>query len=147
MLLADPITSTTAPGHVLGARTGLGLTAFYLTLLVVLTGFIGANIVSNGVDAALGYAPSELGPRRRMRAVPGFYRGLALFEPMRQITGGVRAIIYFDARADAGLERAWLMLCVGLVIALLLGLGVTQWYDRRGPHRIHPDELVGPSAP
>ncbi len=236
MLLADPITSTSAPGHVLAARTGLGLTAFYVGLLVVMSGFLGANIISSGVDAALGYAPSELGPRRQVRstvpisrlqtlvvkmvmstvlslltasvvvlatavvvrldmphlpmlwlfafcasavvgvgvqaviaifgglgqvvsmfffvalaipsagatipleAVPGFYRFLAQFEPMRQISGGVRAIMYFDARADAGLQRAWIMLAVGLAIALVLGLGITHWYDRRGYHRAHPGD-------
>jgi len=79
-----------------------------------------------------------------LEAVPGFYRFLAQFEPMRQISGGVRAIMYFDARADAGLQRAWIMLAVGLAIALLLGLGITHWYDRRGYHRVHPaDRPVG----
>ena len=236
MLLADPITTTTLPGHALATRTGLGLTAFYVALLVVMSGFLGANIISSGVDAALGYAPSELGPRRQVRttvpisrfqtllvkmtmsvvlslvtasvvllatavvvrlamphpfqlwlfavcasavvgigvqavvavfgglgqvvsmfffvalaipsagatipleAVPGFYRFLAQFEPMRQISGGVRAIMYFDARADAGLQRAWIMLAIGLAIALCLGLGITRWYDRRGYHRVHPSE-------
>lgn len=234
MLLADPVSSVTVPGHPIGARTGLGLTAFYFTLLIVMSGFLGANIISNGVDAALGHAPSELGPWWRMRsavaisrtqtllakmvmsavlsvvsasvvvlataviirldlphlwqlwvfsvcasaivglgvqallaafgglgqivsmfffvalaipsagatvpleAVPGFYRWLARFEPMRQISGGVRAIIYFDARADAGLARAWVMLAIGLVISLVLGFGVTHWYDRRGLHRVNP---------
>lgn len=234
MLLGDPISSVTAPGHAIAVRTGLGLTAFYFTLLIVMSGFLGANIISNGVDAALGHAPSELGPWWRMRspvavtrtqtlvvkmvmsavlsvvtavvvvlataviirldlphlfqlwvfavcasavvglgvqaliaafgglgqivsmfffvalaipsagatvpleAVPGFYRWLARFEPMRQISGGVRAIIYFDARGDAGLQRAWIMLGVGLVISLLLGFGVTRWYDRRGLHRVSP---------
>lgn len=234
MLLADPVTTATAVGHPIGSRTGLGLTAFYFSLIVVLTGFLGANIVSSGVDAALGYAPSELGPLRRMRApvritrtqtlvvksvmsvvlsllttsvvvfatavvvrldlphlfhlwvfaacasavvglgaqailavfgglgqivsmfffvalaipsagatipleaVPGFYRGLAWFEPLRPITEGVRAIMYFDARADAGLARAWLMLCVGLVVSLLFGFGVARFYDRRGLHRARP---------
>jgi ABC-type polysaccharide/polyol phosphate export permease len=242
MLLGNPIASTTAPGHRIGARTGLGLTAFYLTLLVVLSGFLGANIVSNSVDAALGYAPSELGPKRRMRspllinrtqtlvikmvmsaalsmvtssaivlataviirldlphllqlwvfavcasavvgisaqtivaafgglgqvismfffvalsipsagatvpleALPGFYRVLALFEPMRQIGGGTRAIIYFDARADAGLQRAWIMLGVGLAVALVLGFGITRFYDKRGYHRVHPDHIQSPRS-
>lgn len=236
MLPADPVTTATATGHVIGPRTGLGRTAFYFSLIVVLTGFLGANIVSAGVDAALGYAPSELGPLRRMRApvhitrtqtllvkmvmsvvlsvlttsvvllatavivrldlphagllwifavcasavvglgaqailavfggigqivsmlffvapaipsagatvpleaVPGFYRGLAWFEPLRPITEGVRAIVYFDARADAGLARAWLMLGVGLAVALLLGFGVAHFYDRRGLHRARPPE-------
>jgi uncharacterized phage infection (PIP) family protein YhgE len=238
MLLADPITTTTMPGHPLATRTGLGLTAFYVALLVVMSGFLGANIISGGVDSALGYAPSELGPRRQVRttvqisrfqtllvkmvmsavlslvtasvvvlatavvvrlsmphlpqlwlfafcasavvgvgvqaviavfgglgqvvsmfffvalaipsagatipleAVPGFYRFIAQFEPMRQISGGVRAIMYFDARGNAGLERAWIMLALGLAVALVLGLSVTHWYDRRGYHRIHPADTA-----
>ena len=242
MLLADPVTSVSLPGHALATRTGLGLTAFYVALLVVMSGFLGGNIISAAVDSALGYAPSELGPRRQVRAtvpisrlhtlvvkmvmsavlslvtatvvvlataavvrlamphlfllwvfavcasavvgigvqaviaifgglgqvvsmfffvalaipsagatipleaVPGFYRFLGEFEPMRQIGGGVRAILYFDARADAGLQRAWLMLAVGLVVALVLGLGITHWYDRRGYQRIHPADPVPPGA-
>ncbi len=243
MLLADPITTVTAPGHALATRTGLGLTAFYIALLAVMSGFLGANIISSGVDSALGYVPSELGPRRQVRtavpisrlqtlivkavmsavlslvtasavvlatavvlrlatphlfllwvfifcasavvgigvqaviavfgglgqvvsmfffvalaipsagatipleSVPGFYRFLGEFEPMRQIGGGVRAILYFDARADAGLQRAWVMLALGLVISLVLGLGMTHLYDRRGYHRIHPaDRAPGPEA-
>ncbi|WP_236710687.1 DUF3533 domain-containing protein [Streptomyces sp. 150FB] len=241
MLLENPVTTTTAPGHTIGPRTGLGLTAFYYTLVIVLAGFLGATIISNGVDGALGYAPSEFGPLRRMRkplpisrtqtlaakmamsvalsvvtasavvlatavivrldmphlfqlwvfsvcagaavglgvqaitaafgslgqlvsmfvfvalalpsagatipleAVPGFYRGLGWFEPMRQIAGGVRAIIYFDARGDAGLERAWLWLCVAVVAALLFGFGITRYYERRGLDRVPPDELARPS--
>jgi len=242
MLLADPITTVSVPGHALATRTGLGLTAFYIALLVVMSGFLGANIISGGIDSALGYAPSELGPRRQLRttvpisrlqtlvvkmvmsavlslvtasvvvlatavvvrlalphlfllwvfavcasavvgvgvqaviavfgglgqvvsmfffvalaipsagatipleAVPGFYRFLGQFEPMRQIGGGVRAIIYFDARADAGLQRAWLMLALGLGVALVLGLGITHWYDRRGYQRIHPSDPVRPAG-
>ncbi|WP_329459911.1 YhgE/Pip domain-containing protein [Streptomyces sp. NBC_01497] len=242
MLLADPVATVTAPGHAIGQRTGLGLSAFYLTLVIVLGGFLGATIINNGVDGALGYAPSEFGPVRRERAplhitrthtlavkmvmstvlatvtasgmvlataviidldlphlfllwvfavcagavvglgvqaimaifgglgqivsmfffvalalpsagatipleaVSGFFRGLAWFEPMRQITGGVRAIIYFDARGGAGLERAWLWLCIGLVVALVLGFGITAIYDRRGLDRVPPDQLVRPSA-
>ncbi|MFC1417998.1 YhgE/Pip domain-containing protein [Streptacidiphilus cavernicola] len=238
MLLADPISTTTVPGHALATRTGLGLTAFYVALLVVMSGFLGANIISGGVDSALGYAPSELGPRRQVRtavpisrfqtlivkmvmsavlslvtasvvvlataavvrldmphlpqlwlfafcasavvgvgvqaviavfgglgqvvsmfffvalaipsagatipleSLPGFYRFIAQFEPMRQISGGVRAIMYFDARGDAGLQRAWIMLALGLAVALLLGLGITRWYDHRGYHRIHPSDRL-----
>ncbi|MFJ2111593.1 MULTISPECIES: DUF3533 domain-containing protein [unclassified Streptomyces] len=243
MLLADPITYTTTPGHALAPRTGLGLTAFYVTLLVVMAGFLGANIISGAVDSGLGYAPTELGPKRLSRApllisrtqtlvakmvmsavlavvtssvivlataviirldlphlfqlwvftvcasavvgvstqaiiavfgglgqivamivfialaipsagatvpleaVPGFYRVLAEFEPMRQISDGVRAIVYFDAHADAGLQRAWSMMAVGLAAALVLGFGITRWYDHRGFHRIHPDEVAGGGSP
>ena len=53
---------TTQVGHPIGRHSGLGLSAFYYTLLLVLAGFIGGNIINNGVDAGLGYADNEIGP-------------------------------------------------------------------------------------
>ncbi|MEZ0094398.1 YhgE/Pip domain-containing protein [Streptacidiphilus sp. EB129] len=234
LLLADPVAVTVQVGHPLGNHSGLGLSAFYYTLLLVLAGFLGGNIISNGVDTALGYADNEIGPwhTRRptvpisrtqtlllkmamsagitvltttlvmlatiavlgmdashlpllwfysycaslavglgvqainaafggigqlvsmfvfivlglpssgatipLQAIPSFYRFLAVFEPMRQLSGGVRAILYFDARADAGLGRAWIMISIGSAAALLFGFAMTRYYDRRGLHRLTP---------
>ncbi|WP_331766699.1 DUF3533 domain-containing protein [Embleya sp. NBC_00896] len=234
LLLADPITTEIRVGHAIGPRSGLGLTAFYYTLLLVLSGFLGANIISNGVDVGLGYAASEIGPWRTQRplihinrtntlavtcamstvlslltaslimfasvgildmsathlpllwffsvcaatavglgvqainaafggigqlvsmfvfvalalpssgatipleALPRFFRVLSEFEPMRQLSGGVRAILYFDARADAGLTRAWIWIGIGMVAALAFGFGMTSYYDRKQLHRIVP---------
>ncbi|MFE6176269.1 DUF3533 domain-containing protein [Streptomyces sp. NPDC056464] len=236
-LLADPVTVTTRVGHPIGRHSGLGLTAFYYTLLLVLTAFVGGNIINNGVDAGLGYTDNEIGPwhSRRptvpisrtqtlllkmimsagiaaittsltmlatvailgmdashlpllwifsycaslavglgvqainaafggigqvvsmfvfialalpssgatvpLQAVPDFYRFLALFEPFRQVTDGVRAILYFDARADAGLTRGWIMIAIGLVVALLFGFAMTRYYDRKGLHRLGLQEV------
>ncbi|MCX2179548.1 SNG1 family protein [Streptomyces sp. SKN60] len=234
VLLADPVEVTTRVGNPIGGHSGLGLTAFYYTLLLVLSGFIGGNVINAGVDTALGYADSELGPwhtRHRtvpisrtqtlllkmmmtagiallttsllmfstitilgmdadhlallwifsycatvavglgvqainaafggigqlvsmfvfialalpssgatipLQATPAFYRFLATFEPMRQLTDGVRAILYFDARADAGLARAWVMIAIGFAGALLFGFAMTHYYDRRGLARFTP---------
>ncbi|MEZ0070220.1 YhgE/Pip-like protein [Streptacidiphilus sp. MAP12-20] len=234
LLLADPVEVVTQAGHPLGAHSGLGLSAFYYTLLLVLAGFLGGNIINTGVDTALGYADNEIGPwhTRRptvpisrtqtlllkmvmsagitvlsttlvmvatiailgmdashipllwiysycaslavglgvqalnaafggigqlvamfvfivlglpssgatipLQAVPSFYRFLAIFEPMRQLSDGVRAILYFDARADAGLTRAWIMIAIGFALALLFGFGMTRYYDRKGLHRLTP---------
>ncbi|MGW6912980.1 YhgE/Pip domain-containing protein [Kitasatospora sp. NPDC054939] len=233
--LADPIAVVVQVGHPIGQNSGLGLTAFYYTLLLVLCGFLGANVISNGVDVALGYAASELGPLRTQRplvrisrtatltvtsvmsvaiavltsslvmlatvvvldmdashlpmlwifsvcataavglgmqallaafggigqligmfvfialslpssgatvpleALPEFYQRLAVFEPMRQLTDGVRAILYFDAQADAGLARGWIMIAIGTVAALVFGYAMTIYYDRKGLHRVHPE--------
>lgn len=200
LLLADPVRIATQVGHPIGGNSGIGLTAFYYTLLLVLAGFMGGNVISNGVDTGLGYADNEIGPwhTRRptvpinrtqtlllkmvmtagitllsvslimlasvsilgmdathipllwiysycaalavglgvqainaafggigqlvsmfvfivlglpssgatvpLQAVPGFYRFLSHFEPMRQLSDGVRAILYFDARGGAGLR-------------------------------------------
>ncbi|MFJ6897463.1 YhgE/Pip domain-containing protein [Streptomyces hokutonensis] len=234
LLLADPVNVVTQVGHPLGDHSGLGLSAFYYTLLLVLAGFMGGNVISNGVDTALGYADNEIGPwhTRRptvpinrtqtlllkmamtagitllsvslvmlasvsilgmdaghipllwiysycaslavglgvqainaafggigqlvsmfvfivlglpssgatvpLQAVPGFYRFLSHFEPMRQLSDGVRAILYFDARGDAGLTRSWSMIAIGTVIALLFGFAMTAYYDRKGHKRLTP---------
>ncbi|MEU6241866.1 DUF3533 domain-containing protein [Streptomyces sp. NPDC047024] len=234
VLIADPVEVRTEVGHPIGAHSGLGLSAFYYALLLVLSGFIGGNIIHNTVDSALGYADSEIGPwhsrkptvpisRTQMlvlkmvmtaglsllttslimlatigalgmdaphpgllwifsycatltvglgvqainaafgslgqlvsmfvfiafalpssgaavplEAVPGFYRFLGAFEPMRQLASGVRAILYFDARADAGLDRGWQMIAVGFVVALVFGFTATRYYDRQGLSRMVP---------
>jgi hypothetical protein len=67
-------------------------------------------------------------------ARPGYF--LAEFEPLRQITGGIRSILYYDAQGDAGLTRGWVMMAAALVAAALFGFGVLGWYDRKGLHRI-----------
>ncbi|WP_030604657.1 YhgE/Pip domain-containing protein [Streptomyces fulvoviolaceus] len=234
LLLADPVRIETQVGHPIGDHSGLGLTAFYYTLLLVLAGFMSANLIGTGVDTALGYADNEIGPWHTRRptvpisrtqtlllkmgmtagitvltttlvmvatiaildmdashlpllwvysycavlavglgvqainaafggigqlismfvfivlglpssgatvplhAVPGFYRFLSHFEPMRQLSDGVRAILYFDARADAGLTRAWSMIAIGAAVGLLFGFFMTRYYDRKGLHRMTP---------
>jgi Protein of unknown function (DUF3533) len=216
-------------------HSALGLSAFYIALLTTFCGFLGAVIVATTIDAALGYATTEVGPMWRQRqpvpitrvqtliskwvmaavltvvltglmlftavvilgmnspdfpslwllswfaatvvaigtlalfaalgtlgqitallvfvylalassggtvpldALSGFFRFIANFEPLRQILDGVRAILYFDGRGDAGLTRAWVASGIGLVIWIGLGLGVTMWYDRKRLYRMPPD--------
>ena len=243
LLLADPVQIDVQTGHPIGDHSGLGLTAFYYALLVILISFVGANVIHNGVDSGLGYADTEIGPwhRRRptvpisrtqtlllkmimtavlsvltttlvmlatvcvlrmdashlpllwiysycvalavglgsqaiyaafggigqiiamlvfvvlglpssgatipLQAVPAFYRFLSVFEPMRQVSGGVRSILYFDAQADAGLSRAWIMIAIGTAVALLFGFAMTSYYDRKGLRRLVPQvALPAPEA-
>jgi YhgE/Pip-like protein len=232
VLLADPAAVTVKDGHPLDSHSGLGLTAFYYALTLVVVGMLSANVISGQVDHALGYTHNDMGPLRLHRpliratrvqtlaisstlmaglsllmgtlvlagavgvmgmdashlpllwlysvcavavtgigaltllavfgtpgmlvvtlvfigmavptagattpieALPGFYRFLAEFEPLRQITGGVRSLLYYDAQGDAGLTRGWVMMAAGLVAAALFGFGVLGWYDRKGLHRI-----------
>ena len=67
VLLADPVTVTTAQYRPLPDNTALGLSAFYIALLTMMCGFFGATIVTSVVDSALGYATTEMGPRWRQR--------------------------------------------------------------------------------
>ena len=221
------------------SHAALGLSAFYIALLILICGFLAGIIVNSSVDAALGYATTEMGPRWRQRqplpinrwqtllikwvmavvlpglmtglmllvavgifgmdaphvgllwllawlasvsvaegtivlfavlgasfgtllamlafvyaglassggtvplqALPGVLRWLAEIEPLRQILAGTRAILYFDAQADAGLARAVTAAALGLVFWLVLGAGVVKWYDRKGFNRIDPELLA-----
>ncbi|MEU7167182.1 YhgE/Pip family protein [Streptomyces morookaense] len=71
-----------------------------------------------------------------LQALPDFFRVLSEFEPLRQITGGLRSILYYGAQADAGLTRAWASLGIALAAALVFGFGMTWFYDRKGLHRV-----------
>ena len=66
-LLKDPVTVSTVVYRPLPSHTGLGLSAFYIALLTTFCGFLGAVIVHTSVDAALGYAATEIGPVWRQR--------------------------------------------------------------------------------
>ncbi len=234
---ASPVTVTTSDFRPVPPDSALGLSAFYISLLALMCGFLGAVLVNSSIDAALGYGTTEIGPRWRQRmpvaisrwqtllakwsvalvavpiltgilllvavgllnmnapyvgelwlfmsfagiaiaagtlalfaafgslgqllamllfvylalassggtvpvqALPSFFRFAASFEPLRQVLGGVRAILYFNAQADAGLSRGVVLIAAGLVFWLIAGAAVTRWYDRRGMDRLQPDVL------
>ena len=73
-----------------------------------------------------------------LEALGGFFRFIENFEPLRQILVGVRAILYFDGRGDAGFTRAWVASGIGLVFWVSVGLLVTTWYDRKRLYRMPP---------
>jgi hypothetical protein len=64
---ANPITVTTSDFRSVPPDSALGLSAFYISLLALMCGFLGAVLVNSSIDAALGYGTSEIGPRWRQR--------------------------------------------------------------------------------
>nr|WP_042802520.1 YhgE/Pip family protein [Streptomyces sp. C] len=115
---------------------GLALFAAFGTpgMLLATIVFIAMAVPSSGATVPL-------------QALPGFFRGLAEFEPLRQITEGLRSILFYGAQADAGLTRAWAAMGIALVAALLFGFAVTRLYDRRGLHRIPRPAADGTPEP
>ncbi|SNQ47653.1 conserved membrane hypothetical protein [Frankia canadensis] len=87
-----------------------------------------------GLASAGGTVPIE--------ALPPFFRLLSEAEPLRQILTGDRAILYFDAQADAGLTRGVVAAAIGLACWLLAGTLIVRWYDHRAMHRMTPDLLA-----
>ena len=73
-LLETPFTVASAAYAALPAHSGLGTSAFYYALVLVLLGFIGAAMISPLVDSALGFAPSEVGPIVQRRPYVGASR-------------------------------------------------------------------------
>jgi YhgE/Pip-like protein len=234
---ARPIILQSVPYRPLPSHTALGLSAFYIGLLTIMCGFLGAVLTNSTVDAALGYATTEIGPKWSqsipvpisrvqtllakwaisvvlspvlagvllivsvailgldaphvfelwlftsfaaivvaigtltlfaifgalgqllamltfiylalassggtipLSALPGFFRFVAEFEPLRQILDGTRAILYFDANGAAGLDHGTVLTAIGLVFWIVVGLGVTRFYDRKGHARMQPELL------
>ena len=103
----------------------LALTAALGTLgqLVGLLVFVYISLASSG-----GTIP--------LQAVPGVYQFFANFEPLRQILGGTRAILYFNAIGNAGLDRGLILITIGLAVGLVIGAAATLWYDHTGRTRI-----------
>jgi hypothetical protein len=54
---------------------------------------------------------------------------------------GTRAIMYFDAKGDAGLTHSLIVITSELLFWAAIGLAITGWYDRRKLDRISPDIL------
>jgi hypothetical protein len=48
-------------------HSALGLSAFYIALLTLMCGFLVGTIVNASFDSSIGFAPTEIGPRWRLR--------------------------------------------------------------------------------
>ena len=236
--LADPVKVESAQYRPLPDKAALGISAFYISLLTMMCGFIGATIVNAGLDGVLGFAPTEAGPRWTMarptlisrwqtllakwaiaavltgvltaivllvaagilgmdapdplllwiygwfcaatvaigtlslfaalgtpgqlvallvfvyvglasaggtvpiQALPSFFATISHIDPLRQILGGVRAILYLEARADAGLAEGAVATAVGLLFWLGFGALFVRRYDRAGRDRMDPELLA-----
>jgi len=77
-----------------------------------------------------------------IQALPGFFKGVGDVEPLRQLLGGARDILYFGSHWNAGASHAVLVLASELLFWILLGVGVTTWYDRRSLYRLSPEMIT-----
>jgi YhgE/Pip-like protein len=107
VLLANPVTVTTAQYQPLPANTALGLSAFYIALLTLLCGFIGGIIVNSVVDSALGYATTEIGPRWRQRqpvAINRWQTLLTKWAIVAVLTAVMTAVLLLIAAGALGMD-------------------------------------------
>lgn len=113
----------------------LAILAVGFTALAVLALFGTAGLLINLIVFIVLGLPSS-GGTMPLEAQPPLFDWLARFEPMHQVYLGVRAILYFDASADAGLLRSATMTLVGLAIGTVIGIVTTRAYDRAGLQRV-----------
>jgi YhgE/Pip-like protein len=235
--IANPLALATTTYRPLPDHSALGLSAFYIALLSILSGFIAATLINSSIDSALGYSTTEIGPRWRQRrpvaisrrqtlltkwaiaaitvpaltgilvliaagalgmyaphvvllwllatlaalmiatgtltllaafgaigqllamllliylslassggtvpiqALPGFFNIVGHVEPLRNVLMGTRAIMYFDAKGDAGLTHSLIVIAAELLFWATIGFAITSWYDRRKLDRISPNIL------
>ena len=95
-----------------------------LTMLLGSAGMLLAlvYVVFMGLPSATGVVPLE--------ALPGFFRFIAPGEPLYHITNANRAVLYFDANADAGVQSGIIGLIVITVIFAAVALAAALIYDR-----------------
>jgi YhgE/Pip-like protein len=236
--VSDPITLSVVSYRPLPSHSALGLSAFYVSLVSILAGFLAATVINSSIDGVLGYASSDLGPRWKVRiprrisrcqtllakwtialvaapiltalvvvvavgvfgmyapnfgilwllltlaavmvsfgtlallaafgnlgqllamviiiylslassggtipiqALPGFFKAVGQVEPLRQLLGGTRDVLYFGDQWHAGVAHAVLVLGVELAFWMALGFAITSLYDRRKLYRLSPEFIT-----
>lgn len=95
-------------------------------------------VVFMGLPSATGVVPLE--------ALPGFFRAIAPIEPLFHMTMANRAVLYFNADADAGVQSGILGLLVITAVAVVVAVIAAVLYDRRLGRRDAALSLAGQVA-
>jgi YhgE/Pip-like protein len=138
LLLADPVAVTTAQYRPLPNNAALGLSAFYIALLTILCGFVGATIVNSVVDSALGYATTETGPRWRQRQpVPiNRWQTLLIKYALIVVVAAVATAVMLLVAWGVGMDMPypWLLWVFTWLCALSAGIGMIVLFAAAGTY-------------
>jgi YhgE/Pip-like protein len=110
VVLANPITVASKQYRPISEHGALGLGAFYVALLGLMSGFVGGTIVNSSVDSALGYAANEIGPRwSQRRPVPiSRWRTLLIkWAIVTPVTAALAAVIVIVAAGALGMNTPY----------------------------------------
>jgi YhgE/Pip-like protein len=107
----------------LGAVTVAMISLVFLTLFGLVGELLGVLFTTIfGVPAALGIYPYQ--------AVPGFFRWVSSWHPMRYLSDSTRSIAFYDA-SGAGLARGVTIVAIWLVGAVVVGAACAYLLGRR----------------
>src|SRR3984885_12140970 len=143
LLLADPVTVTIAQYRPLPDNAGLGLSAFYIALLTLMCGFIGATIVNSVVDSALGYATTALGPRWGQRQPVPINRWQtllikwAIIAVLTAVLPAVMLLVAWGVGMD--MPYPWLLWAFTWLCAVSVGVGTIALFAMAGNY----GQLIG----
>jgi YhgE/Pip-like protein len=134
---SDPVTLISVPYRPLPPHSALGLSAFYLSLLSIMCGFLGAILVNSTVDSALGYATTEVGPRWRQRAPVRISRWqtlLAKWLMALALTPVLTGVMLLVAAGINGVDapNAWQLWLFTSFAALVTALGTLALFAALG---------------
>jgi uncharacterized phage infection (PIP) family protein YhgE len=108
----------------------LGVAATATTTLAFLVPFGIAGSLAGVLFVTIFGVPSSGGPYP-LQLVPGFFRFLGEWLPLRYITDGARALVFLNGRLDAGLGRAlWVLAVYALGGTVVSGITAVA-LDRR----------------
>lgn len=121
----------------LPARSGLGLSAFYIAVLITFCGFLAGVIVHNSLDAALGYATIELGPRWRQlqpTSISRWHTLLAKWAVVVPVTLLFTWLMLFVATVVLSMDTPHFMALWSLawLSALAIGIGTVTLFAALG---------------
>ncbi len=139
-----PVVVEAAQYRPLSTNAALGLSAFYTSLLILMCGFIGATIINSFLDGALGFAPTEVGPKwtmSRPTLISRLQTLLAKWAMAVVLTGILVAVFLLVAGVILGMDTPrWLELwAYGWFGAATVAIGTLSLFAVLGT----PGQLVG----
>lgn len=139
VVLADPVAVTTTQYHPLPDHSALGLSAFYVALLALMCGFLAATITNSVVDAALGYATTEMGPRWHQRQplpISRWQTMLIKWAIVAVLTAVLTAVMLAVAAGGLGMDAPYpaLLWLYTWLCAVSVGLGTIVLFAVAGTY-------------
>jgi YhgE/Pip-like protein len=129
----------------LGLFAVLGVAAAGMVTLTFLTAFGLAGSLLGVLFITILGVPASGGPYP-IEMLPGFFRFLASWLPLRYLTDGARSLVFFDGNLDVGLGTAIWVLLVYVVGAAALGGTTALLIDRRLRRQAEPPSATPAAA-
>lgn len=129
-VLANPLDVRVEQRNELPDGTGIGLSSYFYTLMLLIGGVTGALVVSMLVEAMLGYSPAEFGPMYRLadRVRVSWFRTLLLKWMLVAVVSLFSSAVYLWVAKAFGMPvpHPWALWLFGVFIMLTVGVASTS---------------------